>query len=313
MTLGHAFFIASGPGMCDCHWLGHRFVAELGFRPEQGESWVGQGRADGHYSLLSQQGWMTGLWRTESKVWVAEVSGRVYMNPSLELRKEPWQTFRLDASLSGIWGLRDNLVFAWGLRRSDPVAFLYEGTAWREIASPGHIGCIRGVRDDLIYAVGLRGLIARWDGTSFRTVHGPTDANLCDVFVASDDEMYACGQGGHLLQGTVHGWEVLLQHNGPLHCVARWGDAVWVGTGPGGLFKLVNERLELFKPKVLAERFDTRGYLIGAAPNAIFETRDGSDFQGILLKTFMDLSAHQPPSWREDDDLEDELDEDEEE
>jgi len=237
--------------------------------------------------------------------------GHVYMNPSLELRKEPWQTFRLDASLSGIWGLRDDLVFTWGVRRSDSVAFVFNGDDWREIEVSGNIGAIRGIRDDLIYAVGLEGLIARWDGKAFRTVHGPTDGNLCDVFVASDDEMYACGQGGHLLQGTAHGWDVLLRHDKPLHCVARWRDEVWVGGGPGGLFKLVDGSLELFKPRALAERFDTRGYLLVTAPNAIIETRDGSDFQGTLLKALEDLSARQRPQWEEpeedwDDEYEDE-------
>ena len=310
MGLGYAFGAASGSSKDDCHWLGYRFDADHGFSPEEGESWVVQSSGGQGYTLIFQRGWWTGLWRTKSRAWISDISGRVFMNPSLDVRKEPWQTFRLDASLSGIWGLRDDLVFTWGLRRSDPVAFLYDGTTWREIGAPGHIGAIRGIRDDLIYAVGLKGLLARWDGSSFRTVHGPTDANLCDVFVASDDEMYACGHGGHLLQGTVHGWEVLLHHDGPLHCVARWRDAVWVGAGPGGLFKLVNERLELIKPNILAERFDTRNLLLITAPNAIAETADGSNFQGKFIAALEGLSASKPPSWRAEEILEDEEDED---
>lgn len=109
--------------------------------------------------------------------------------------------------------------------------YLYDGRRWREIDAPGHVGAVRGIRDDLIYAVGLQGLIARWNGSAFRVVHNPSDGNLCDVFVASDDEMYACGQDGHLMQGTVHGWEQLLLYDGSLHCVAKWGETVWVGAG----------------------------------------------------------------------------------
>jgi hypothetical protein len=310
MKLGYAFAVASGSSKDDCHWLGYRFNQEHGFSPEDGESWLAQSSGGQSFTLLFQRGWWTGLWRTGAKVWVSDIGGRVFMNPSLEVRKEPWQTFRLDASLSGIWGLRDDLVFTWGLRRSAPVAFLYDGTSWREIGAPGHIGCVRGIRDDLIYAVGLRGLIARWNGSSFQTVHGPTDGNLCDVFVASDDEMYACGHGGHLLQGTVHGWEVLLKHDGPLHCVAEWHDDVWVGAGPGGLFKVANERLDLIKPNIHAERFDTRGDLLITAPDVIAETKDAMSFQAIFVKVIELCSAQEPPSWGEDE-LENELEEDE--
>lgn len=84
MTIGHSFSIASGSSKDDCHWLGHRFVAELGFRPEQGDGWVGQ-TVGGHcYSLLTLPGWLTGLWRTDSRVWACQIGGHVYMNPSFE-------------------------------------------------------------------------------------------------------------------------------------------------------------------------------------------------------------------------------------
>src|SRR5262249_11218128 len=131
--LGHEFTVASGPHRGDCHWLGVRFDRALGFRPTEGESWIGQGRPEGHYALMSQRGWMTGLWRTEGRVWVSDSAGRVYTNPSLELRKAPWQTIQIDATLTGIWGLSDDYVFAWGLNRGKPVMFLYEGSAFRPV------------------------------------------------------------------------------------------------------------------------------------------------------------------------------------
>jgi hypothetical protein len=296
--LKHEFVVASGPGREDCHWLGYRFDEEHGFTPNDGESWIGQGKTEGHYALMSQRGWMTGLWRTESRVWVTESSGRVYMNPSLELRKEPWQTFRLQATLQGVWGLRDDLVFVWGIRDGEAVTFVYDGKEWRQIDTPGLIGCVRGSRDDLIYAVGMRGLIARWNGHAFKAVHGPTPGNLSDVFVVSDDEMYACGTDGDLLTGSIHGWVRLMHYEGMLHCVAKWHDEVWVGAGEDGLFRLVDEQLELVKPNVHAERFDSRRDLLITTPSLIAETKDGASFKAEFVKTLEALSSNEPPSWR---------------
>ena len=60
----------------------------------------------------------------------------------------------------------------------------------------------------------------------------------------------------------------------------------------------MDDRLELYKPKVLAERFDTRGDLLVTAPNAIIDSSDGVNFRGVLIKALEQLSAHQQPSWR---------------
>jgi hypothetical protein len=221
------------------------------------------------------------------------------MNPSLRLREQPWQTFQLDATLTGIWGLDDDLVFAWGMNGGAAVAFRFDGAGFQPVELPGFVVGMRGCRDDLIYAVGNRGLIALWDGRAFRAMQSPVASTLSDVFVASEDEMYACGTDGDLLVGTVHGWERILEFDGMLHCVAKWNDTVWVGAGQDGLFKLVDEALVLHKPRVLAQRFDTRASLLVTAPNAIAETRDGEDFKATLVSTFEKLSAHAPPPWRD--------------
>lgn len=300
MTLGYEFSAASGPSQIDCHWLGHRFVAELGFSPEQGDSWIGQMIGGNCHSLLTQEGWMTGIWRTDSRVWVSEAGGRVFMNPSLEPRREEWLTFRLDASLSGVWGLRDDLVFAWGMRLSGPVAFLFDGDAWREIGTPGHICAIHGVRDDLIHAVGHGGFVARWNGREFRTIHGPDGDDLRSVFTVSGEEIYACGPSGRLLRGNAGGWDLLLQHDGPLFCVAWWLGSVWVGTGPGGLARLSGSTLEVVKQNIHAERFDARGKLLVTAPDMIAGTEDGAGYQASFVKNLEVLSACVPACWAEE-------------
>ncbi len=298
MILGYMFAGASGTSKANCHWLGYRFDEDHGFSPNEGDSWICQTTGNQCHSLMSQRGCLTGIWRTDSCVWISELAGRVYMNPSLELRKETFQTFELKATLQGIWGLRDDLVFTWGMRQGAPVAFLYGGTDWAEITAPGLIGGVRGVRDDLIYAVGQNGLIARWDGMKFNVVHSPINGNLTDVFVVSEDEMFACGTDGHLLIGTIHGWEELLKFDSMLYCIAKWGDYVWIGAGAEGLFFLKEEQLNIIKPSILAERFDTRENLLITAPNMIAETSDGANFQATFVKTLADLSAHESPSWR---------------
>src|SRR5690606_19494937 len=151
--------------------------------------------------------------------------------------------------------------------RGAPVAFRFDGSGFQPIDVPGFIVGVRGSRDDLIYAVGNRGLIARWDGRGFTAVQSPIASTLSDGFGGDEDEMYACGSDGDLLLGTMHGWERLLTFEGALHCVAKWNDTVWVGAGEDGLFKLEDEKLVSYKPKVLAERFDVRGSLLITAPN----------------------------------------------
>lgn len=225
--------------------------------------------------------------------------GRIYMNPSLKERAEPWRTFRVDATVMGISGLDDENVFAWGMNRGAPVAFRFDGAGFQSVDTPGFIVAVRGSREDLLYAVGNRGLIARWDGKGFRAVESPVESTLKDLFVAGEDEMYACSVEGDLLVGTVHGWERLLEFDGELHCVAKWNGVVWIGAGKDGLFKLVDEALVLHKPRVLAQRFDARGALLVTAPNAIVESRDGEDFQGALLTTFEGLTTREPPPWRD--------------
>lgn len=297
MTLGHEFTGITGLEMASCHWLGNRFDEDVGFRPDQGESWVGWSKGSRLTSSLIQRGSMTAIWQTDSKVWVSESEGRVYMNPKLGL-SAPWKTYQLEGVLRGIWGVDDDCVFAWGLHRRQPVAYRWDGADWRSVTAPGHMVGVHGVSRDLVVAVGQRGLIARWNGADgFEAVTSPAKGTLADVHVVSKDEIYACGPDGELVQGTLHSWELLLEHERPLHCVAKWKDAVWIGAGDG-LHQLKDGALELLKDNIPAIRFDARGDLLMAVPHVLAHTRDGVKFQGIPLKTFVGASRGKPPSWR---------------
>src|SRR6056297_2458959 len=101
MMLGHEFTCITGLEQARCHWLANRFDEEVGFRPDQGESWVGFTTGTHLTSSFFQRGWMTAIWQTDSKVWVSESAGRVFMNPKLGL-SAPWKTFQLEGVLRGI-------------------------------------------------------------------------------------------------------------------------------------------------------------------------------------------------------------------
>lgn len=299
--LDHCYAFVSGPNGDEFHVLGYRYPKKYGFRPEQCESWLLQCTPDGSVkSLLIQRGWMTGLWRSSSgKVWVSEAGGHIYFNPSPIPRAEPFQTFTLRGVLTGVWGLHDDYVMTWGMRGGEPVVYLFDGRDWTEVdRPPGQITAMHGLRPDLVYAVGPRGLVTRWDGTRWSApLDSGTDTTLSSVFVVSDDQIWACGQGRSLLEGTTYGWRKVLDYDHPLFCVAVAFDQVWVGAGPRGLLKLVDGALETYRPKVKAEQFDVRGDLVICGATAVCWSVDGLKFRGMPLDPFLDMSAKEPSPW----------------
>ena len=143
------------------------------------------------------------------------------MNPDPEPRAAPWREDPVPGTLAGVWGLHDECVFTWGLRGGANVLYRFDGRTWNELPAPGEILAMHGVAPDLVYAVGRDGLVARWDGRHWTKVVTPGLGVLTDVFVVDEDEMYAVGSGGQLLQGSIHGWAEVL--NGwPLFSVEKW-------------------------------------------------------------------------------------------
>lgn len=297
MELDYAYHQMTGLGHALCHWLAYRFEADVGFRPEQGESWIGWAEGPRLTTSIRHTGWITGLYQTDTKVWATEATGMVFFNPTLGL-SAPWESVRLEGVLRGVWGLSDDHVFVWGLHDRKPIAFHWDGSEWREVGSPGFILRAHGSAPDLVYGVGQRGLIARWNGsTAFESVASPVAGTVSDVFVASEDEMYACTSEGELLQGTVHGWEVLLRHPVGLTCVAKWRDAVWVGA-EDGLYQLADEELTMVRPQARPIRFDARGELMITEPELLTHSLDGVNFRTINLDIIQRLTAHREPTWR---------------
>ncbi|MEZ4329386.1 MAG: hypothetical protein R3B40_29420 [Polyangiales bacterium] len=310
MKIEHKYVVASGPGWDDCHWLGYRYNA-AGFKPDESDSWIVRSIGD-RVQSMNVAGWVTDLVRTKDTVWATESLGVIYRRPVTD-ETGPWQETRVDSGLEGIWGLHDECMFAWGHGKA-PTMFHQDGRGWREVPTPGHVVAVHGTRPDLMFAVGLRGLIARWDGSAFVAMESPLSSVLRDVFVVSEDELYAVGTQGEVLRGTVHGWEIVTKHRNPLYCVAKWDGRVWVGAGKDGLLGLQGTTLVVEKDNIHAERVDARDTLLITSPNGRVQPVAHPKWFGSPLSTFEKLTAASPPRWAigaTDDDLdEDDWDED---
>jgi len=298
MKLGHILSHASGPSYRDCHFLGLRFDARRGFKRDVGESWVIQHEGGSLHAVLGMQAWFTGLWRSPAgHVYVSDSAGQVHVNDHPGRASASWRKDPLPGVLTGIWGLDDRCVFTWGVHGDDTVLYRWDGTAWSRMDSPGRVIGMHGISPDLVYAVGNDGLIARLDGDRWLPQPAPLRAVLSDVFVASPDEMYAVGAGGWMLEGSVHGWSVLLEGPGPMFGVARLGDEVLVGAASEGLMRLDGNRLVPVEKMLKAERIDARSALLVSSPEFIGERRPDGKWEGLPASQFADLVRNQRPLW----------------
>ncbi len=300
--IAYEFTHASGPSHVDCHALGVRYDTRIGLQRDASETYLLQIEGTRAHVLWRVPGFILGLWRSPSgHVFVADPTRGVLMNLDPARGTSPWRVDALPGVTLGVWGLDDDFVLAWGLapRPGEFVMHRWDGARWSELPSPGHVLAVHGVERDRLYAVGNHGLIARWDGARWSRVPSPTRAVLSAVHVVSDDEMYAAGAGMTLLEGSTHGWATVLTTDEMLPCVAKRGEAVYVGAALSGLMRLDRDALVPVKPKLMPLGFDARpetGLLI-ACPNVIAHTVDGVEFNGTWVDTFAALAADDPTPW----------------
>jgi hypothetical protein len=303
MSLGYAYGSASGARSSDCYALGFRFEEEQGFHPDAGESWVMRLQGTKVRTLLSVAGWFTMLWQAPSgTVYVSDASGRLYVRPPEPadgaIAPPDFEQQDLPGVLQGLWGLDDDHVFVWGRRGDQPVMYVGHHRTWRPIAAPGFITGMHGIRPDLIFAVGEAGMIARWDGSAWHPMPSPADKQLSSVFVVSADEIYACGHGKDLLQGSVHGWVRVLRHTAPLRAIVKWQDGIWVAAGGDeGLSLLEKGKLVSVKPNLKASQLDARHDLLITCPTMVVSSADGKKFTGTKLDVFERLTKNERPAW----------------
>ena len=306
MSLATEYHSASGTAGTDFAWLGTRFDEDVGFTPDDGESWVccrWNDEAAGLRFGLRWGGpaWLTGLWYSESRTaYVTQSRGKMSILPELPtLDSSRVITTDLPAALMGVWGLSDEYVIAWGDRaQGEGMMFLWDGKAWNEIPAPGpRVIDVHGPARDLVYAVGEKGLISRWDGHAWNRVTSPTDSVLSSVHVVSENEMYACGPGQRLLDGSIHGWSVAIEADHSLFSVAKFGDDLWVGAGELGLMRRVGAGLEVVKEKIKTRKIEVRSEMIMSAPDKVAFSPDGKSFKSTAKGFLLDALADDRPAW----------------
>lgn len=299
MNSDHTWGTASGNQRRDCHMLAYRFPAGQGFDPATGESWVFQQRGRRFQAHLKKMGWYTHLWRSPAGlVYVTDADGYVQQTSAPDSTQ--WSTHEIGGMCGGVFGIDDAHVYLWGLRGQTDFMMRWDGEAWTEMPSPqGGIVAIHGTSPELLFAVGDGGLISRWDGSSWTDMPAPSDEPLRSVFVVSPDEVWACGNRGGLLQGSVHGWTQVLTHEAPLASVAKFKGDLWVGaTGDAGLCKLVDGALDSIKPNLPSVKLESRGErLLFFNLGVIGDTEDGQSFKGYSTSGVAELLASEIPRW----------------
>ena len=285
------YYALSGHTLQDALVLGWRFDEIDGYRDWDGESWV----LAGDQPVLGLPTCITRVWCSPSGACFASggQTGQVlyHTQPTQISPSQPVQSMQVvrGVSLEGVFGLADDSVYAWGSSTQGPRLFHFNGKRWMEMRHPGFdLLDLHGTSRSCLFAVGDRGALARFDGAAWHTFPTPTPEPLVCVFAVSDDEAYAVGGWGSVLEGSLHGWAKIGEgprwptgRPGPLRCVAKWEGELWVGAGVSGLWRRKGKthELEQVADHVLARWFDARGELLIASQWSWFATKDGKAFQ----------------------------------
>jgi hypothetical protein len=302
----HAFRAISGLSLDDCAFLADRWNNVGGWSRDAAESWIGEVKGGRLRMLRGQLGWLTSFWRSPSgllfasdatgaklALWVGKITAQGVVN---------WYETRTPFVPAGIWGLDDDFVLAWGGvggAHQTQHLWRWEGASWRPMATPdGTVVRIHGASRDLVYAVGQLGMIARLDGGTWQTIPSPTQTMLSSVFVAGEQEIYACGTRGRVLEGTIYGWSELLIAEAALSSVVKWHSDVLVGSATLGLSRLDGNVLVPVDPDLRPHQMDARGNLLLACEDRLAETTDGKAFRSLPIDAFKAEVKPTRPLWR---------------
>ena len=206
---------------------------------------------------------------------------------------------KLDFVPHRIFGLDDEHVYVMGGLRKEMRMCRWDGREWKEMPAPARqMWGLHGCAPDCLVAVGS-GIASRWDGHQWHAMDTEGAAMLTSVWVESPDEMYACGDGRVLMQGSAYGWSPVLRHDATLASVAKWQGEVWVGAyGDLGLSKLQDNQLVSIKPNLLCATLDARDELVFQTNSIVGSTGDGQSFMGRQVSAFERFAKEgTPPSW----------------
>ena len=301
MTFATLYHSASGASLEDFSCIGQRYDREAGLESGRLESWVVTVKGDEFSASYGIAGDFTRLSRAPSgTLFVAEAGGAVRVNRTPAARqKDDWKIHLLDGLISGVFAVDDDrTAYAWGERGSGHPVFRFEGTNFREIASPGFaINALHGVSDSQLVAAGDDGQAARFDGRIWTGVPTGTEEDLTAVHVESDQVVRLVGLGGSLLELQGGRFERVAKAPGPLFGVAGFNQQVWLGAGPLGLFRRTATGVECVKANIPARTLSAGSSLLITCDDEICGTRDGKAFGGKAEGLFAKLREGKPPLW----------------
>lgn len=290
----------SGTGREDMMAVAIRYEAARG--PESGrcESWVLEFTAGNKIRpALTRPGLVTGLWRSETGRGFATAKAGVIYAFRVESPGVGWRSWDVEWTPLGVWGLDDRNVWVWGEQYGTGVLRRWTGArtsgSWKEVPSTvERLQCMHGVRADRLFAVG-EGAVLSWDGERWRHERLPGAGALSSIFVAGEDEAYACGESGELWVRAGEEWSLRLRRDGALRSVAKWRGRVWVGADDG-LFELVGEELVPRKPNLPAIGLDARKALVICTENLLATTEDAERYRGFTTEKLAVLASAGPLS-----------------
>lgn len=297
-------FVAAGASARDCALIAWRYDDDdIGFRWDRSESWLVRAWPDGdsvRWSVLSRgTEWLTRLWCSpQGTAWACGAAGSV-----LEATPAGVRAHKLPVTLSGIFGLGDDCVWAWS--EASQRMFQWDATQWREVECPGRIVVMHGVSSSLLFAGGYEGWLWRWDGLRWRAVDTWIDGTITGLHTtaARDGGGFACTLAGEVVELSPYGEQVVTRAKGPLLDVACVGDRVLFAAGQDGMLWLApdDDALTPLEVDFAPERFDVRGDVVLVSTfEGVVETRDGAATFGpaLSLATMEAPELGQPPMYR---------------
>lgn len=286
----------------DCTLLVHRSHWDDFEDDESTESLVVRSDADGFRVIARAEGAAQDLWGSPS--------GRLFVVGALDGRhglhvgmptEGAYAWTRIDAldegaasRVRGVWGLGDDLVFAWGggafhlpgddeasprMLQDPPVSWCFDGSGWRTQSAPAAIFAVHGSSPEHIVAVG-KAMIARWTSGRWERVASPNLASLSFVAVSGVDALAATFRG-ELFEITPRGCRAVAQCEGAVHGLARWNDRWVVASRPKGLLTLEDDRLEALHDTWNVGTLHAGRALLWTCEAGLMGTVDFTDFEWV--------------------------------
>ena len=298
MAIVHAVGSASGHSITDCHFLGHRWDPDGGIEEGRRESGIYRKEGKQTQGVLGRQGGYEDLYRLDSgRVYVVTSGGELLTSDTPRRGGGAWVSQRLPR-VNRVWGLHDNLVFAWNSIRKE--VHVFDGSTWSRVPTGFMVTAIHGVAADLIYACGWGGSIMRWRGHAFHPATVAPKRPFFSIFIVNEDEMYATLNKQSIWEGSVSGWSERTspRSDWDLLSIAKWNDRLWLGDQVRGLCVLDDKgELQTIKPNLSADRIEARSKLLVSSCVAVAGSDDGTKFKRISDKLIEKAMGTRRPLW----------------